>query len=60
MANIIIEIPDTLQEDFISAANIIQDRYFSRQVVAKTPEEKQKALEAFTQISDIIEKLETS
>jgi len=58
MANITIEIPEQLRKDFINAVNKIQHAFYADQVVQKDPEKRQKALEKFMAITEILDKLE--
>ena len=58
MANITIEIPDILRDDFIKAVSSIQDKYYVMQASESKPELKQQHLEKSMEISNILDKLE--
>ena len=57
MANIAIEIPEELKEDFIKSAQQMQDKYYSAQLAESNPETKQQYINNFMSLADIINKL---
>lgn len=58
MANITIEIPEELKDDFIKAAQKLQDKYYVAQAAESKPEEKEKHIKNFMALADILSKLE--
>jgi hypothetical protein len=58
MANVTIEIPDILRDDFIHAVSGIQDKYYVMQASESNPEAKQKHLERFMEVTNILDVLE--
>jgi hypothetical protein len=58
MANITIEIPDALRDDFIKATSSIQDKYYVMQASESNPEIKQQHLERFMAVTNILGILE--
>lgn len=58
MANITIEIPDALRDDFIKATSSIQDKYYVAQASEPNPEKRNKILETFMDASNILDRLQ--
>lgn len=59
MENIVIEIPESLRDDFTKAVHEMQDNYYAKQILDKDkPELKKKHLEKFMELSKILETLE--
>lgn len=55
---ITIEIAKELRDDFLKKAHELQDQYYAAQVTEKDPEARNKILENFMRIANIIEQLE--
>ena len=58
MESMSIEIPAELKNDFIEAAQRLQDKYYVAQAAEAKPEEKEKHIKNFMALADILSKLE--
>ena len=55
---ITIEIAKELRDDLLQKSNELRDKYYAAQVTEKDPETRNKILENFMRITNIIEQLE--